>query len=77
MAMGVSFTILRLRVGMVGFSSCHGWNYTFVRMALDYPVHQFDQVIRGYGQGGLGAFEQRLHFEQRFHWGSLNFRSEL
>jgi len=40
-------------------------------MALDYPVHQFDQVIRGYGQGGLGAFEQR------FHWGSLNFLSEL
>jgi len=46
-------------------------------MALDYPVHQFDQVIRGYGQGGLGAFEQRFHFERRFHWGSLNFLSEL
>ncbi len=33
-----------------------------------YPVHQFDQVIRGYG---LAAFEYC------FHWGSLNFLSEL
>ena len=39
-------------------------------MALDYTVHQFDQVIRGYGQGGLGAVEQR------FHWRTLNFLSE-
>jgi hypothetical protein len=42
-------------------------------MALDYPVHQFDQVIRGHGQGRLGAFEQRFHFEQRFLWGVSTF----
>ena len=33
-------------------------------MALDYPVHQFNEVIRGYIQRGLGAFEQCFHEEK-------------
>ena len=32
-------------------------------MALDYLVHQVNQSVRGYDQGGLGAFEHL------FHWG--------
>jgi hypothetical protein len=45
-----------------------GAEFALVGMALKYSVHQFDQVIRGYG---LAAFEYWVH------WGSFHFLSEL